>query len=154
MWILNLETSHYFYSVMKNPIVPIIYSFYNKTKSELRSMNGIVLILLLKSKGFLSFVKKIRNLKIDRSESFYKQECIPVGCVPAAHWPYARVCFPGGSVCSGGVSAPGGSALRGGVSAPGGCGIPVCTEADTPTLWTEWQTGAKILPWPQLRYGW
>ena len=24
-----------------------------------------------------------------------KQECIPVGCVPAAHWPYAWVCFLG-----------------------------------------------------------
>ena len=26
------------------------------------------------------------------------QECIPVGCVPATHRPYAGVCFPGG-VC-------------------------------------------------------
>ena len=31
-----------------------------------------------------------------------------------------------------GVSAPGGVCSRG-VSAPGGCGIPACTEADTPT---------------------
>ena len=49
------------------------------------------------------------------------------------------VSAPGG-VCSRGVSAPGGvSALGGvcsrGVSAPGGiCGIPACTEADTPPL--------------------
>ena len=129
-----------------------------------------------------------------------KQECIPVGCVPAAHWPYAGVCFPGGcllrgvsaprggvcswggvcsqgslllggvcsegclllgvsaprGVCSGGVSALGGCLLPGGVcsrgcllwgvSAPGGvyllqggllpegCGIPACTEADTPPV--------------------
>ena len=41
---------------------------------------------------------------------------------------------------------------------PGGCfpgrrcGIPACTEADSP-LWTEWQTGVNILPWPQLRCG-
>ena len=148
---------------------------------------------------------------------FEKQECIPVGCVPAARRPYAGVCFPGGGgclvrgvsaagggVCSGGsapggclvsgrgVSAPGGvcsggcmlwgglvlggvclswggSLLPGegcllqgvcswGVSGPGGCllvggvGIPACTEADPP-LWTEWQTGVKILPWPQLRGG-
>ena len=41
----------------------------------------------------------------------------------------------------GGVSAPGGSVLEGdgasapgGVSAPGGCGIPACTEADTPPV--------------------
>ena len=44
-------------------------------------------------------------------ESFFKiiakmkQECIPVGCVPAARRPYAGVCFPGGSAWSrGGVS--------------------------------------------------
>ena len=36
------------------------------------------------------------------------------------------VCSQGG-VCSWGVSAP-----RGWVSALGGCGIPACTEADTP----------------------
>ena len=30
------------------------------------------------------------------AEKFAKQECIPVGCVPAAHWPYAGVCFLGG----------------------------------------------------------
>ena len=48
-----------------------------------------------------------------------KQECIPVGCVPAAHWPYAGVCFPGGGCLLLGVSARGG-------------GIPACTEADTP----------------------
>ena len=72
-----------------------------------------------------------------------KQECIPVGCVPAAHWPYAGVCFfpGGGGVCSGGgvgwVSAPGGGVCYLGGSGPGvggggwGC-IPACTEADTP----------------------
>ena len=60
------------------------------------------------------------------------QECIPVGCVPAARWPYAGVYFPGG-VCSWGGLLPGGclflgvsargevSALGGGVSAPRGC---------------------------------
>ena len=36
----------------------------------------------------------------------FKQECIPVGCVPAAHWPYAWVCF-------GGVSLPGGASFLG-----------------------------------------
>ena len=39
--------------------------------------------------------------------SFYEQECIPVGCVPAARRPYAGVCFPGGSAWSrGGVWHP------------------------------------------------
>ena len=59
------------------------------------------------------------------------QECIPVGCVPAAHWPYTGVCFPGGGggVCSGGVCSEGCllgegvSAPRGGVSAPKGEGV-------------------------------
>ena len=42
-----------------------------------------------------------------RSNIIIKQECIPVGCVPAAHWPYAGVCFPGGGVLLGGFSLPG-----------------------------------------------
>ena len=50
-----------------------------------------------------------------------KQECIPVGCVPAAHWPYAGVCFPGGMSGPRGVSASGGCLLLGGMSAPRGC---------------------------------
>ena len=54
---------------------------------------------------------------------FTKQECIPVGCVPAARRPYAGVCFPGG-VCLvlGGVCLVRGVCLVWGVSAwSGGC---------------------------------
>ena len=55
-----------------------------------------------------------------------KEECIPVGCVPAARRLYAGVCFRGGvcsgGVCSGGVCS-GGSAS--GESAPGGVSAPV-----------------------------
>ena len=44
----------------------------------------------------------------------------------------------GGGVCSGGCLLQGGSALGGvcswGVSAQGGCGIPACTEVDTPPV--------------------
>ena len=48
--------------------------------------------------------KKVRlKHKLVRVNALNKQECIPVGCVPAARRPYARVCFPGG----GGVSGPG-----------------------------------------------
>ena len=47
-----------------------------------------------------------------RSKRSIKQECIPVGCVPPAHWPYPR-----GGVCLG-VSVQGVSAGR--VSARGG----------------------------------
>ena len=199
--------------------------------------------------------------------SHRQQECIPVGCVPAARWPYAGVCFPGGvlslggvssggcllqgvsalggvcyggclllggvcsgGVCSGGVCSQGVSAPRGVVSAPrggllpgsvcsqgvvsaprgvcsqggllpggvcsggcllrggvcsGGCLLPgewcllpgggVCSQGVSalgyllpggcvwylsmhggrhpPCEQNEWQTGVKILPWPQLRCG-
>ena len=104
------------------------------------------------------------------------QECIPVGCVPAARWPYAGVCFPGGGevcflggcllpggvwsggclllggvcfpggVCSQGVSGPGGLLPGGGGYLLWGGYIPACTETDTP-LWTESQTPVKTLPW-------
>ena len=114
------------------------------------------------------------------------QECIPVGCVPAACRPYAGVCFRWGSVPRGGLllggggSAPGvvpglgggllwggawsgwgvivpglgGGAWSGGVVVPGLGGL-VSQHAlrQNPPLWTEWQTGVKILPWPQLRCG-
>ena len=80
-----------------------------------------------------------------------QQECIPVGCVPAAHRPYSGVCFPagggllpspgggvclvwGGSPCWGdgggglpvqGVSLPGGACLVwGGFSLPRGSPSP------------------------------
>ena len=81
--------------------------------------------------------------------AFYRQqECIPVGCVPAARRPYAGVCFPGGSALggclvrgggawSGGVPGPGGVCTQGGLCSEG-VGIPACTEADTPPpLWTD-----------------
>ena len=57
-----------------------------------------------------------------------KQDCIPVGCVPPARWPYLPACTSWGGVsalgvcvcvCSWGVSAPGG-----GLSAPGGVSAP------------------------------
>ena len=59
------------------------------------------------------------------SKHLYKQECIPVGCVPAARRPYAGVCFPGGGVWSGGClvrgeSGPGVCLVWGGVSGRGG----------------------------------
>ena len=55
---------------------------------------------------------------------FNKQEFSPVGCIPAAHWPYARVCFLLGGLLGGGlllwgVPGPGGCLLLG-----GGCLVP------------------------------
>ena len=64
------------------------------------------------------------------SKNCAKQECIPVGCVPAARRPYAGVCFPGEGCLLRGGSGPGGSVPGG--SGPGGGGIPACTEADPP----------------------
>ena len=55
--------------------------------------------------------------------------CLALGCV----WSGWVVCS--GGVLLSGVSALGGCLLR-------GCGIPVCTEADTP-LWTESQMPVK-----------
>ena len=47
----------------------------------------------------------------------FKQECIPVGCLPAARRPYAGVCFLGGSAWSRGVPPSGGVSLVPGGSA-------------------------------------
>ena len=54
------------------------------------------------------------------TQNIVLQECIPVGCVPAARQPYAVVCFPGGGSASG-VSAPGGGSASGGVCSRGVC---------------------------------
>ena len=93
-----------------------------------------------------------------------KQECIPVGCVLAAHWPYARVCFRGG-VCSGGCLLRGvcllpgavypwgvclllGGLLPGGVSAPGGCLLPggVCAPRGSAPEWGVSALGGMSAP--------
>ena len=99
---------------------------------------------------------------IERVICFELKECIPVGCVPAAHWPYTGACFFGGclllgGVCSQGVSASGGGGcllqggacswgclLWGGMSALGGCLLPggvcyggwdVCSGGSAPGGW-------------------
>ena len=44
-----------------------------------------------------------------------QQECIPVGCIPAAHWLYAAVFFPGGGLPGPGGGSPwsgGGGVVR------------------------------------------
>ena len=50
-----------------------------------------------------------------RPNNYYKQECIPVGCVPSATV----------AVCWGGVPAQGGYLVVGGVPDPGRGGVPV-----------------------------
>ena len=61
-----------------------------------------------------------------------KQECIPVGCLPPAFWPYPSMhcrgeCLPGG-ICPGGVY-PGGCLPRGYVYPS--------MQWDRPLLWTD-----------------
>ena len=68
-----------------------------------------------------------------------KQECIPVGCVPPACWPYPSMHWAGEGVSQ---HALGGGCLLGGVC----CGVSARGDWQTPSLWTEWQTGVKILP--------
>ena len=84
------------------------------------------------------FVCRIRQWK------FTQQDCIPVGCILPACWPYLPACTMHWGICSGG------GVWSGGVPGPGGAwsgGSVVSQHA----LWTEWQTGAKILPCPKLR---
>ena len=56
----------------------------------------------------------------------FQQDCIPVGCIPPACWPYLPACTAQGwvGVCFWGMSARGGCLLP--------WGIPACTEADPP----------------------
>ena len=60
---------------------------------------------------FRTFQAKIA-LNFERYNTIW-QECIPVRCVPAASWPYAAVCLPGGGAGRG--------AWSGGVPGPRGC---------------------------------
>ena len=101
------------------------------------------------------------------SRIYEKQECIPVGCVPAARWPYAAVCFRGG-VClvqgGGGVCLVGGGLLWGGVCSRGCLVGGVCSgggvsqhalrQTPSPLLWTEFLTHAcENITLAQLRCG-
>ena len=77
---------------------------------------------LLCSLSMFSFTQKCKVF------SFTQQECIPVGCVPAARRPYAGVCFPGGGVCLvqggclPGLGEGGVCLVQGGLPGPGGWG--------------------------------
>ena len=74
-----------------------------------------VIVIKITERKYLSspILSVIRTLNIgtmlnfngSHNENELKQECIPVGCVPAARRPYAGVCFRGGLPGPGGVSA-------------------------------------------------
>ena len=73
--------------------------------------------------------------------------CGPGGGVPPSWGSPSRGLLLGGSPWEG-VS------LAGGFSFLGGCCYPSMHWGRPPPVWTEWQTGVKILPWAQLRCGW
>ena len=101
--------------------------------------------------------------------NFSIQECIPVGCVPPAHWPHPVVSaggargyasLGGGVIARGDLGGPGGmhdwgmhaqgGACLGGMHAPVLCMSRGCAWHACP-LWTEWQMLVKILPCTKLR---
>ena len=107
----------------------------------------------------------VKLSKINTEKIFVIQDCIPVGCVLPARWPYLSTysalgggCFPG--VCFPGGVLPGGCVLTRGDVLPRGCfrgegcaswgGYPSMHWGRPPPLWTEWQPGAKILSCPKL----
>ena len=70
---------------------------------------------------------------------------VPASGLGGTYLWYGGCLLPGGTcLWSWGVSAPG----KGACLWSGGC-ISACNGAEPP-LWTEWQTGAKILPCPEL----
>ena len=75
-----------------------------------------------------------------KQEKQKEQDCIPVGCVPPACWPYLPSCTAQGGACSGGVSAPGGGA---------------CSQGEACLLQRgvcSWGRGG-LLPWGGLLWG-
>ena len=87
-----------------------VFAFKWKFLRMCPSWPNIKELLMLKLYVYLHYLRSYGNFKI-------VQECIPVGCVPAAHWPYAGVCFGGGVSASGGCWP----LLHGGVWSRGFC---------------------------------
>ena len=88
------------------PEEELLYSFANQICFSLfwRAINSVFIYIFLKRFRFLPIWLQLKAT-FTLSESTSKQECIPVGCVPAAHWPYDG---EGESPCWG-ASLPGGS---------------------------------------------
>ena len=78
--------------------------------------------------------KKIKRLWkwVILRRMYFQQECILVGCVPPACWPYlaARGCIPRGMSARGGV--PGGGDVCPGGVCPGGCLLGGCLPRALP----------------------
>ena len=84
----------------------------------------------------------------------YKQEYIPVGCVPPACWLYFPACTAQGVSALGGVCSMDGCLLLGGVCS-GGCLLRGVSQhalrQKPPCIQNSWHTVLKILPCPKLR---
>ena len=110
--------------------------------------------LLCNSLGWKGTCKMTNDpSKHNINKIYFKQDWIPVGCVPPARWPYLPACSaPGvsapGGICSGGggggVCSGGGCLLRGVYLVPGGC-----TWSGTPPV--DRHSPVNILPCPKLR---
>ena len=104
--------------------------------------------------GFLTISKYGYIMKKLRHDFLFKQECIPVGCVPSAGWGSAG--GSAGGVYRGGCVWPGGGCLPGGVCPrrclawgclPKGVSVQGWVSArQPPPPWTESQTPVKTSP--------
>ena len=117
-----------------------------------RLSKSLANMLLLKTNYF---AVSSRTIAGQWSQMYFilQQECIPVGCVPAEHWPYPpppknwRPPEKLGPPRKIGEPPKNWRTPRKiGDPLQGMLGYP-------PPLWTEWQTGVKILPWPKLCFG-
>ena len=87
--------------------------------------------------------------KPSRAYARFQQDCIPVGCILPASWPYLPAgtalgggMLQGGGLVRGGMSGLEGAWSRGGAWSGGWCAVSHHALRQTPP-WTEWQTGAK-----------
>ena len=133
---------------LKAPFTPAIY-------------DGIVIIITFKNGLCTHFgiaiafhiphrKNRIRNRVINRR---CEQECIPVGCVPPAHWSY--LCISSYPMHAIPPEQPRMSPQSNHACPPwSNHACPPRATMHAPRmrpLWTEWQTGVKILPCPKLR---
>ena len=61
-------------------------------------INGIKFTLITEKHREYQSAEKSGNNQDVKQVMHWKQECTPVGCVPAARRPYAGVCLPVGGV--------------------------------------------------------
>ena len=95
-----------------------------------RTISIADLILLVTTGTYCTHFISVHFNYVPNGYILYKQECIPVGCVPAARRPYSGVCFPGG-VCL----VRGGVCLVLGVSA---WSRGVCLVGGVMSAWSGW----------------